>query len=182
MRKPLALGALLAATAASTALGGAPADATSVTFTLTGGSLSISQPSSTATLTGGALSGLTGSAVTGGLGSTTVTDSRGGITGWTSTIAQTTAFTDGTTTIPVGNTKVWLPALSITTSGVSVVANGTYLTQATGLVLSGSGQSLVTAASVVGNNAATFNPQVAVTIPSDATAGSYTGAITQTVS
>src|SRR5690242_21595599 len=104
MRKVLVAGSVLAATAAL-ALGGSPAQATSVTFTLSGGSLSVSQPGSPAALTGGALAGLAGTALTGSLGSTTVTDSRGGITGWASTIAQTTAFTNGTTTIPVGNTK-----------------------------------------------------------------------------
>lgn len=180
MRKALLAGPVLAVSA-GLALLGSPAEATSVTFTLTGGSLSVAQPSSTATLTGGALSGLLGTALTGSLGSTTVTDARGGVTGWTSTIAQSTAFTDGTTTIPVGNTKAWV-ASAIVPSGVAVVTSGTYVSEATGLVLSGTAQSFVTATAVVGNNSASFNPSIAVTIPSDATAGTYTGAITQTVS
>jgi hypothetical protein len=180
MRKVLVAGSVLAATAALV-LGGSPAQATSVTFTLSGGSLSVSQPASPAALTGGALAGLAGTALTGSLGSTTVTDSRGGITGWASTIAQTTAFTNGTTTIPVGNTKAWV-ASPIVPTGVAVVTSGTYLTQLTGLTLSGSAQSFVTATAVVGNNSASFNPSIAVTIPGDATAGDYTGVITQTVS
>jgi hypothetical protein len=180
MRKALVLGAVLAA-AAGLSLTGSPAEATSVTFSLTGGSLSISQPSSTAALTGGALSGLAGSSLTGSLGSTTVSDGRGGVTGWTSTIAQSTAFTDGTTTIPAGNTKAWV-ASAIVPTGVAVVSSGTYLTQATGLALTSTAQSFVTATAVVGNNSATFNPSIAVSIPSNATAGDYTGAITQTVS
>jgi len=180
MRKALVAGTVLAAAAALT-LTGSPAEATSVTFTLSGGSLSVAQPSSTSTLTGGALAGLAGTALTGTLGSTTVTDARGGITGWTSTIAQTTTFTNGTTTIPVGNTKAWV-ASPIVPTGVAVVTSGTYLTQLTGLTLSGSAQSLVTATAVVGNNSATFDPSIAVTIPSDATAGTYTGVLAQTVS
>ena len=180
MRKVLVAGSVLAATAAL-ALGGSPAQATSVTFTLSGGSLSVSQPATPAALTGGALSGLAGTALTGSLGSTTVTDQRGGVTGWASTIAQSTAFTNGTTTIPVGNTKAWVLA-AIVPTGVAVVTSGTYLTQVTGLTLTGSAQSFVTATAVVGNNSASFNPSIAVTIPSDATAGDYTGVITQTVS
>jgi hypothetical protein len=180
MRKALVLGAALVV-AAGLSLGGSPAEATSVTFSLTGGSLSVAQPSSTATLTGGALGGLAGSAITGSLGSTTVTDGRGGVTGWTSTIAQTTAFSDGTTTIPVGNTKAWV-ASAIVPTGVAAVSSGLYVSQATGLALTGTAQNFVTATAVVGNNSATFNPSIAVTIPSNATAGDYTGAITQTVS
>lgn len=180
MRKALAAGALLA-TATALVLTGAPAEATSVTFTLSGGSLSVTQPGGPAALTGGALAGLAGTALTGSLGSTTVTDQRGGVTGWTSTIAQTTAFSNGTTTIPVGNTKAWV-ASPITPTGVAVVTAGTYLTQLTGLALTSNAQSFVTASAVVGNNSATFNPSIAVTIPSDATVGDYTGVITQTVS
>jgi hypothetical protein len=180
MRKALLLGAVSVAVAALT-LTGTPAEATSVTFSLSGGSLSVAQPSSTADLVGGSLSGLVGSSLTGSLGSTTVTDQRGGVAGWTSTIAQTTAFTNGQTTIPVGNTKAWV-ASAIVPSGVAVVTSGTYLTQVTGLALTASAQSFVTATAVVGNNSATFNPSIAVTIPNDATAGAYTGVITQTVS
>jgi hypothetical protein len=179
MRKAPAITALALALIGVATLS-APADAQSVTFTLGGGSLSITEPG-TASLTAGALSGLTGSAFTGSLGSTTVTDQRGGVTGWTSTIAQTTAFTNGGTTIPVGNTKVWVTG-AIVPTGVAVVTPGTYVSQATGLALSGSSQSFVTATAVVGNNSATFNPSLAVTVPSDATAGAYSGVITQTVS
>jgi hypothetical protein len=180
MRKALLVGTVALA-AAGLSLTGAPAEATSVTFTLGGGTLSVAQPSGTAALTGGALSGLVGTALTGSLGSTTVNDTRGGVTGWTSTIAQTTALSNGTTTIPVGNTKAWVSG-AIVPTGVAVVTSGTYVSQATGLTLSGSAQSFVTATAVVGVNSATFNPQIAVTIPSDATAGDYSGVITQTVS
>jgi hypothetical protein len=179
MRKAPALAALVLAFGGAAAMS-APADAQSITFTLGGGSLSISEPGAAA-LTAGALSGLAGSAFTGSLGNTTVTDQRGGVAGWSTTIAQTTAFSDGSTTIPVGNTKVWVAA-PIVPTGVAVVAAGTYLTQVTGLALTSSGQAFVSATAVVGNNAATFNPSLAVTVPSNATAGTYSGVVTQTVS
>ena len=179
MRKAPALAAVVLALAGAAALT-APADAQGVTFTLSGGSLSIAEPGS-ATLTAGALSGLAGTAFTGSLGSTTVTDQRGGVTGWTTTIAQTTAFSDSGTTIPAANTKVWVAA-PIVPTGVAVVSSGTYVSQVTGLALSATGQGFVTAVSVVGNNSATFNPSIAVTVPADATAGTYSGVVTQTVS
>ena len=179
MRKALIAGVMTAA-AAGLALTGQPAQAQSVTFTLSGGSLSIAEPG-TAALTGGTVASLAGSALTGSLGNTTVTDQRGGVTGWASTMAQTTAFSDTNTTIPVGNTKAWVTA-AIVPTGVAAVTSGTYLTQGTGLALTGTAASFVTATAVVGNNSATFNPSIAVTIPSNATAGSYSGVITQTVS
>lgn len=179
MRKSLVLGALAAAALTVPVLAGG-AQAQSVTFSLTGGSLAIAEPGD-ATLTAGALSGLVGTSFTGALGNTTVTDTRGGILGWSSTIAQTTAFTDGTTTIPAANVKAWVGS-AIVPTGVAVVTSGTYLTELTGLALTGTAQTFVTATAVVGNNSATFNPSIAVTVPTDATAGTYTGVITQTVS
>jgi len=180
MRKRLVVGTLAAAAVTVPLLGSGGAQAQSVTFTLTSGSLAIAEPGA-ATLTAGALSGLTGTSFTGSLGNTTVTDTRGGITGWATTIAQTTAFSDGTTTIPAGNVKAWVAA-PIVPTGVATVTSGLYLTQLTGLTLTGIGQTFVSATAVLGNNSATFNPSIAVTVPNDATAGTYTGVITQTVS
>lgn len=184
MRKALLVGTVALA-AAGLGLTSSPAQATSVTFSLTGGSLAVTQPSATATLTGGGIGAIAGTALTGALGTTTVNDTRGGITGWTSTIAQTTALSNGTgagtTTIPVGNTKAWV-AGAIVPTGVAVVTSGTYVDQTTGLALTGTAQNFVTATAVVGVNSASFDPQIAVTVPSNATAGTYSGVITQTVS
>lgn len=176
--------AAVAMAAAGLALTSSPAQATSVTFTLTGGPLSIAQPGTTASLGAGGtadlLTNLAGSAITGALGTTTVTDNRGGVTGWTTTIA-TTAFTNGTASIPAANAKAWVSA-PIVPTGIAVVTAGTYVSQATGLVLSTTGQNFVTASAVGGVNAASFSPSIAVSIPTDAIAGTYTGAVTQTVS
>jgi hypothetical protein len=159
-----------------------PAEAQSVTFTLTGSSLSISEPSSTAALTSGALSGLAGNSVTGALGTTVVTDQRGALLGWSSKIAgDASGFSNGTTTIPATAAVAWVPVGSLASSGVSVVTAGTHVTQATGLALTTTAQNLVTASAVVGNNTATFTPSIAVTIPANATAGDYSGVVTQTV-
>lgn len=175
-------GALLGGVLSTVALTGAPAQAQGVGFSLGGGTLSITGPTSV-TMTGGALASLAGSSFSGFLGSTTVSDQRGGLVGWTTTIAQTTAFSNGTTTLPVGSTKAWVAAPIVPTSGIATVSAGTHLTQATGLVLSGTAQAFVSATAVATTtNTTSFNPSLAVTIPSNATAGSYSGVITQSVS
>lgn len=180
MRTRLAAGAAALAALALPVVAAGGAQAQSVTFTLSGGSLSIAEPAD-ATLTAGALSGLVGTSFTGSLGTTTVTDTRGGTAGWSTTIAQTTPFSDGTTTIPAANVKAWVAA-PIVPTGVATVTAGTYLSQLTGLALTGSPQTFVSAVAVIGNNTASFAPSIAVTVPADATAGTYTGVITQTVS
>lgn len=162
-------------------LTGAPAQAQTVGFSLGGGTLSITEPV-TVTLTAGTVASLAGSSFTGSLGSTTVSDQRGGVVGWTTTIAQTTAFGNGTTTLPASSTKAWVAAPIVPSSGTATVSAGTYLTQLTGLVLSGTGQAFVSATGVLGSNTTSFNPSIAITLPSNATAGTYSGVITQTVS
>lgn len=169
---------------AGSVLGAAPANAQDVTFTLAAGGLSIAQPTAAAALTAsGALSGLTGTTVAGSLGTTKVTDDRAGIVGWTSKITGTTAFTNGAgkTSIPVTAAKAYVPGV-VTVTGTVVATAGTYLDAATGLALTNAPQTLVTATAVVGNNTATFAPSLSVAVPGDATAGDYTGAVTQTVS
>ena len=174
-------GALLAVVTATASLTSAPARAQTIGFELGAGSLSITQPGPV-TLTAGTVTSLAGSTFTGSLGSTTVTDQRGGVVGWTTTIAQSTAFSNGTTTLPVGSTKAWVAGAIVPTSGVATVSAGTYVLQATGLVLGAGGQAFVSATAVLGNNTTSFNPSIAITIPSNATAGTYSGVITQTVS
>lgn len=179
MRKPLVI-SLAATSLLALGLLGAPAQAQSVTFALTGTGLSIAEPGSAATLTGGTTTALAGGTISGPLGSTVVTDGRGGITGWTTTVAGT-AFADTATTIAVGSVKAYVPG-AVTFTGVVTPTAGTYLAAATGLALTTTGQNLVTATAVVGNNTATFNPNISITLPANATAGTYTGTITQTVS
>lgn len=179
MRSPLALAAVALAIPAVTLLG-PPAEAQNVTFTLTGGGITISAPSADAALTGGVVGSVVNTSLSGSLGSTTVTDARGGVTGWTSTITGS-AFTSTNGTIPVSAAKVFVAA-PIVPTGIAVVTSGTYVSEATGLTLSATAQPFVTATAVVGNNAATFNPTIAVAIPSNAVAGTYTGVVTQTVS
>ena len=188
-RFTIAAGTLALAVAGSV-LAAAPANAQGVTFTLTAGGLSIAEPSAPANLTAaGGLAGITGTTVSGALGETVVTDNRAGVAGWASKITGTTAFSNTNTTIPVSAAKAFVagglasnvPGSSITKTGTVLATAGTYLDAATGLALSGSPQSLVTATAVVGNNTVTFNPSLSIAVPGDATAGAYSGVVTQTV-
>lgn len=142
----------------------ASADTTNVTFALSGGALAVSAQATAALGTQGA-SGTT--SVSGSLGNTVLTDNRGGTAGW-SVGAARGAFTDGATT---ATTVSYVPPSSPTTTGV-VVATGT--TQA----LTATPAQVVAGTAAVGNNTATWNPTITITLPASSTAGSYTGTIT----
>ena len=163
----------------------APGD-TTVNFTLTGGLLTIAAPTATATLVGGSITDIVGQTVEGSLGSTSVNDQRGGILGWKTTI-KGTSFTNGETVIPVGSAKAFVPVADavtglVSSTGVVVATALPYVTTATALPLTTSAQDFVSATAVIGVNTATFSPSLNVAVPANATAGTYTGTVTQTVS
>lgn len=169
--------AVLAGTVTLVAAGAAaPAHAgdTTTTFTLAGGSLAISQPAS-ASLG----SGNTGDALlSGSLGTVTVTDTRGAlVANWTAT-ASTTDFTTGAASSAetVGKANVaYAPGAPTASSGVAVFTPVP--------VASMTGTSTVyRATAAVGNNSVSWNPTIAITLPSAAVVGDYTGTITHSVS
>ena len=178
MPKRFALVASLAS-AATVLLAAAPADAAQgVTFTLTAGALTVSDPANKAlgTVATGTAS------ITNTLGLTSVTDNRGALLGtWTSSV-DATDFTTGGATADETITNDLVdyysgPATAFT--GVAVLVPG----QAT--VLNAEDMSTTrtafSATGVVGNNSATWNPTVIVNIPSDSVAGTYSGTITHSV-
>jgi hypothetical protein len=185
MRARLTLAAGTAALAVvGSVFAAAPASAQSVTFTLSAGSLSVAEPSTAADLVasgGNGIVNVAGGAVQGNLGATIVTDQRGSVAGWTSNITGSSAFTNGTTSIPVSQATVWVDPTTISHTG-TVTAATTHIAQATGVALTNAAQALVTGTLAVGNNTATFTPTISVAVPTNATAGSYAGAVTQTVS
>ena len=175
----------LAAIVAGIGLGLFPAVAhagtTTTTFTLTGGTLSISVPGSPVNL-GSAATGA--GTITGQLGNVTVTDNRGVLLGsWTAQVSASNFTTGGGTaneTVGVGNVSYWSGAAT-STSGTGTFTPG-QATAGAAIALSTSGQTAFSGSSLVGNNAATWNPTLTVTIPSAAVAGTYTGTVTHTVS
>jgi hypothetical protein len=170
--------AALAAVAALVPINAATAGDTTTTFTLTAGALTISQPA-TANL-GSAAVGT--AALTGSLGAVTVTDARGVLLGsWTASVISGSFVTGGGSpneTVPAADIA-YASLLATATTGVGVFTPG----QATVLLA----QSLNVSRSayagtvLVGNNSATWNPSIVVTIPAAAVAGTYTGTITHSV-
>ena len=143
----------------------ASADDTAATFTLTGGALTLSV-AETAALTNEA-SGVAANIITGTLGTVSVDDARGGSAGWTTSAVSTTftgaglsvsdgvAYTNGTVTETGINTVAAVTGQSITTEA-----------------------SVATATAVSGNNSASWDPTLDVSMPAGALAGSYAGTVT----
>jgi hypothetical protein len=158
---------------------------TAATFTVTGGTLSLSVPtgSPSAVNLGSAAAGSL--SLSGQLGSETVTDTRGlSSAAWTLS-ASTTAFTTGsaTTQETVAATNVGYYA-GAGTAGTGQLGTftpvGTSLTPVT-LALSPTATT-VGAWAGTGNNTVTFNPTITFTLLPSQVAGTYTGTITQSVS
>lgn len=181
-RLPAPLTAVVTLTATAVAglvLTASSAGATQATFTLSAGGISVSQPTATATLSGDAL-GLSGTVMTGSLGTTTITDERGALLGGLTVKMSSTPFAHagGTYEIPATAVTGWSGV--VTPSGVAVPV-GT--TQAMPVSLSAlGGGTIVTVTGITGAATLTYDPTVSVAVPAGAPAGTYTGTITQTAS
>ena len=157
---------------------GLPED-TTVTFTVTTGTLTITAP---ATIPLG--SGAPGTTISGPVGPVTVTDNRALLSAaWTAT-ASATAWTTGAAspaeTIPVS--RVGYAVGSITTTG-TITATGTNRPAGPAAGdLSGAPQAVVTGTAGVGDNTAGWDPAISVAVPAFAVGGIYTGTLTQSVS
>jgi hypothetical protein len=178
MRKRLAA-AFAVATAGSMLMLSAPADAAQgVTFTLTAGSLTISDPANTAL---GSVA--TGTAtITSALGGVTVSDGRGALGGtWTASVASTD-FTTGAAsaeeTIAKAQVDYW-SGLATGTTGTAVRVPG-QLTVLNKQDMSVS-RTAYSASATVGNNTTTWNPTLVVNIPAQAVTGTYSGTVTHSV-
>lgn len=160
----------------------APASAaTDAYFTLSGGSLSVSEPAPS----GGANLGTVnvGSlAVSGTLGDVTVTDNRGLLAAtWTAKVTSTEFVVDTAGATPAANEKVALANIGYVAGASSAASGGVF----TGLAV----PSMAAAADLrvagtflgTGVNSATWNPTISFTLLSSQVAGKYTGQITHSV-
>ena len=177
MRKPPALALAVLAAASLTALVPTAANAadTNVTFSLTGGSLTLDAPAS-ATLSAGALD-VAGTTATGQLGTTTVSDTRGALS---HTVTVTMSTTDFTTTggDTIAKSNATGSSGAAVPSGVAV-AVPTLTGQNIGAA---GGATILQLTGVVGSASATYSPTVTVAVPGSAVAGNYSGVVTQTAS
>jgi hypothetical protein len=156
--------------------GAATTGTTTTTFTLTGGSMSITVPGTTVNL--GSVS-VAASSITGRLGTVTVNDNRGLLSGgWTAATVSSSHFTTGGQSASESNVTYW-SGPSIATSGIGTLL-GSQLTSGLAVVVNAA-QTAFTGGSLVGNNSASWNPTLIVTIPASAVVGTYTGTVTHTV-
>ncbi|MER7756416.1 hypothetical protein [Kitasatospora sp. NPDC097643] len=176
IRYSVAAGAAIVVATAGVAVA-APGD-TTVTFSVSGGSLAVSVPSGPV----GLGSGLPGNPVSGQLGNVTVTDARALLTAsWTASVISGNFTTGGATsaeTVPASAVSYWSGTATSTTGTGTFVPGQASVGQAQTLNVSRTAYSLTAG---VGNNSATWNPTLIVAIPSGAVNGSYTGTVTHSV-
>lgn len=177
-RRALVLaGAAFSAAALVVGLAASPVQAadTAGTFSLTGGSLSISVPAGPVSL-GTAAAGA--ASVSGSLGTVTVTDTRGNLAATWTAVVSSTDWTTGTATADETIAKANVGYAPGATTASSPVG-GVFTPGVTGAL--GSPRTAY-AAVAVGNNSASWNPTLTVTLPAQAVVGTYTGTITHSVS
>ena len=150
-----------------------PSASTTMTFAVTVGALSITAP--VASTLGAGNPGTTIGPTP--LGQVTVTDNRAALNaGWTVTAASTD-FTTGGSTSPET-----ISASNVTYAPGPVTAAGTVTTTPTTITLSGTPQPVLTATGVIGDNTASWNPNMTVAVPANAVGGTYTATLTHSVS
>lgn len=172
MRKHLIITPILAS-AALLVFGAGPAmAATDATFTITGGSLAITAPTTLVPL-GTAAANPGAHDITGALGEVTVTDGRGGVAGWVASVIST-AFTPPAPAVAVAASAVLYTTPTATVTGTSTVtaqnANGP-----TGVM------PVQTATTVSGANTASWSPTITVHVPAGAMPGVYAATITHSI-
>jgi hypothetical protein len=159
----------------------APNGNTATTFDVgASGTLQISAPIA-ADLSANATAPVTpGGQVVGNLGTVTVTDLRSLTDGsWTASVSSTAFTTGGGTTpetIPAADLAYDPTATLTTTFGTIGSLVGIPLA-----ALSGTAQATVDATAVDGDNQATWNPVITVSVPDTAVSGTYAGTITHSV-
>jgi len=202
LRKALAAGA--GVLVAATMLFASPADAdqtgnTTVTFTLQNGALSVQVTGSTANTAATAALGTVipdpvTSQISGNLLSTTVTDSRNSLTGYTVS-ANCDNFTDGgSNSIAKTNVTVSIPSAAASVGGTTLSGSNltSFFVPTAGAICGsvalpiGARETLTsTILSTIGvlsaDNTVTYTPHIAVLIPAGTASAAYSSTVYQTV-
>jgi hypothetical protein len=163
---------LLAPAAASAATTGD----TTVTFTVTAGTLDITVP---ATVDLGSTA--PGGTVSAPLGAVTVTDTRGASPAtWTTTVTSTDYTTGAATaaeTVPTANVTYWSGPTTASNPAIGFTPGQPTAGDAVALT---AGQTAFSF-SGAGGNTATWNPTLTIAVPATAVAGTYSGTVTHSV-
>jgi hypothetical protein len=172
MRRPIFVAAAGIGLLVATAVPASAAD-TTVTFSITSAGLTITAPGSVSIGSVGA--GAT--SISGQIGPVTVTDARAALNAsWTATVTGTDFTTGGGTPAEtIGNINVsYSPGSATSTTGTATFTPG-----AGGII--NVPRTAFTATAITGDNSATWNPTLTVTIPAAAVAGTYSGTVTHSV-
>ena len=148
------------------------AGATTATFTLTAGTLSISAPAGPVALGASQVASTSARTFTGQLGTVTVTDERGGATGWVASVIVT-AFAP----VPA-NTAV--PAVNVS-YGPGTITLSALVTTATPVTTDLTGVSPVVNGTSTRLSTASWNPTISIVVPANSAPGVYSGTITHSV-
>jgi hypothetical protein len=172
-RPALPVALALATALAFGAAGPAQAATTALTVTITGGALSISVPTDAGNI-GTRANTVLGGTISGTLGQVRVDDARSAAagSGWVASVISTAL------TPPSGPT-IGAAAIGYTAGPITKVGTATFTANdppdLTGTVAA------VTATGITGDNSATWNPTITVTVGGGVAAGVYSGTITQSV-
>jgi hypothetical protein len=160
-------------TATSVPAWASPPGVTTATITIDGGALSISVPAAAGNL-GSQPDAVGGETISGPLGQVQVLDARNAAagSGWVASVIST-AFT------PTSGPAIAASAVSYATGAITQVGTATYTSNnppnLTGVAPA------VTATGITGDNSATWNPTITVTVPGGMAAGVYYATITHSV-
>jgi hypothetical protein len=151
----------------------AAADTTTATVTVTGGSLSITAPTVAGNL-GSRANTVAGGTISGSLGVVQVNDARSAAagSGWVASVIST-AFTP-----PSGPA---IAASAVSYSGGAITKTGTATFTANNPEDLTAVVPAVTATGITGDNSASWNPSITVTVPGGVAAGVYSATITHSV-
>ena len=169
----LVAGLATAATSATPALA-ATTGGTTASFTLTGGTLSITVPTASVSF-GSTPETVATQVVSGSLGQVQVNDARDAAagSGWVATVISA-AFTPSP-----GGPAIAASAVSYSAGAITQVGTATYTANnpvdLTGVV------AVVTATGITGDNSATWNPTINIDVPGGSAAGIYVAVITHSV-
>ena len=103
-----------------------------------------------------------------------MSDTRGGTTGWVAS-GSSTNFVRATSTVGSTSTAIAYTPGTVTKVGTSTIA------APAAIALNTTPVAVVTASAVSGNNTASWNPTLDVTLPATNLAGSYSGTVTTSV-
>ena len=172
-RLAVPMAAVLCGLAAALPLQAEAAETSTATVTVVPGALTITAPTDAGNL-GTRPHAMGGGTISGPLGQVQVDDARGAPpgSGWVASVTSTEFA-------PASGPAIPASAVSYAVGTITKVGTATYVADdPTGLTTA---VPAVTATEVTGDNSATWNPTITVTIPGGAAAGVYSGTITHSV-